>query len=343
VGSVGVDGGIRFMPRAALAPSAARTLPAALAGAVPQVLLLDEANPVHSAPPGWKVAEWLRRVPYIVSFGAFVDDTSAMADLLLPDHSFLESWTESVPEAGAAVFTATVAPPVMRPLYDTRATTDVLLEVSRRLQRPLTPAMPQTFEAMVQTPLVQEPEPPAAPPAGGGRDAAPIAWQPPTFDGEAGAFPFHLHPYPSQALLDGSLAHLPWLQELPDPLTTAMWSSWVELNARTAEQLGVRDGDIVEVASAHGTIQAPVVISPGLAPELVAMPMGQGHQTFTRYASGRGANPLALLAPLTEPATGSLAWSATRVKVTKIAAADGRLIRFAGATRERPEHTRGRG
>jgi hypothetical protein len=31
--------------------------------------------------------------------------------------------------------------------------------------------------------------------------------------------------YPSQAFLDGSLAHLPWLQELPDPLTSAMWNS----------------------------------------------------------------------------------------------------------------------
>jgi molybdopterin-containing oxidoreductase family iron-sulfur binding subunit len=73
------------------------------------------------------------------------------------------------------------------------------------------------------------------------------------------------------------------------------------------------------------------------------MPMGQGHQTFTRYASGRGANPLALVAPATDTATGSLAWAATRVKVTRIADADGRLIRFAGATRERPDHTRGRG
>jgi hypothetical protein len=73
------------------------------------------------------------------------------------------------------------------------------------------------------------------------------------------------------------------------------------------------------------------------------MPMGQGHQSFTRYASGRGSNPLALLAPVTEAATGSLAWAATRVKVTKVADADGRLIRFAGATRERPAHTLGRG
>ena len=45
------------------------------------------------------------------------------------------------------------------------------------------------------------------------------------------------------------------------------------------------------------------------------MPVGQGHETFTRYASGRGENPVAILAPLTEADTGALAWAATRVKI----------------------------
>ena len=40
-----------------------------------------------------------RKVPFIVSFGSFVDETSVLADLILPDHSFLESWVEAVPES----------------------------------------------------------------------------------------------------------------------------------------------------------------------------------------------------------------------------------------------------
>ena len=110
------------------------------------------------------------------------------------------------------------------------------------------------------------------------------------------------------------IAHLPWLQEMPDPLTSAMWSSWVEINPATAAKLGIGDGDIVDVTSAHGTLRSPAVITPGIAPDIVAMPMGQGHTKFTRYATGRGENPAQLLAPLTEPATGALAWAATRVK-----------------------------
>ena len=137
------------------------------------------------------------------------------------------------------------------------------------------------------------------------QDATPVAFTAPQFDGEAAEYPFHFLPYSSNAFLDGSLAHLPWLQEMPDPLTSAMWSSWVEINPVTAEQLGIGQGDVVEVASAHGTLRTGAVISPGIAPDLVAMPAGQGHRTFTRYASGRGESPVDLLAPVTDAATGS--------------------------------------
>ena len=87
---------------------------------------------LFASPSTWKVADWLRQVPFIASVGSFIDDTSAHADLVLPDHSFLESWVDSVPESGATAAVATVAGPAMRPLYDTRSTPDVLLEVGRR-------------------------------------------------------------------------------------------------------------------------------------------------------------------------------------------------------------------
>jgi hypothetical protein len=73
------------------------------------------------------------------------------------------------------------------------------------------------------------------------------------------------------------------------------------------------------------------MLSPGIAPDIIAMPIGQGHQSFGRYASDRGANPFSILAPLTEPQTGSLAWAATRVKLTRSEGAGrGKLILFSG-------------
>ena len=81
------------------------------------------------------------------------------------------------------------------------------------------------------------------------------------------------------------------------------------------------------------TLRVPAMISPGIAPNVIGMPVGQGHDNFTRYASGRGANPISILAPVEEPETGSLAWAATRVKIAKVTG-DGGLILFAGGMRE---------
>src|SRR5436305_13958058 len=99
----------------------------------------------------------------------------------------------------------------------------------------------------------------------------------PQFDGDASEYAFHFLPYPSQALLDGSLAHLPLLQELPDPMSSAVWSSWVEINMQTAEKLGIHQGDLVDVTSKQATIRLPAFPSTATAPDVVAMPAGQGH------------------------------------------------------------------
>jgi anaerobic selenocysteine-containing dehydrogenase len=165
-----------------------------------------------------------------------------------------------------------------------------------------------------------------------GRQTGAFRFTEPLFDGDASEYPQLFLPYPSHAFLDGAVSHLPWLQELPDPLTSAMWSSWVELNPRTAERLNVRQGDVVEVTSRVGSLRAPAFLSPVLAPDVVAMPVGQGHRTFTRYASGRGANPLTILAGMTEAETGALAWAATRVRVARVSGPDGRLILFSAAS-----------
>jgi anaerobic selenocysteine-containing dehydrogenase len=208
---------------------------------------------------------------------------------------------------------------------------DVLIEVGRKLKSPVALAWNTAEEA------AKAPPPGATPPSPAG--ARGIRFTLPLFDGDASQYPFHFLPYLSQQFGDGSTAHLPWLQEMPDPLTSAMWSSWVEINPQTAERLEIATGDLVEIASTHGTLRAPAVILPGIAPDMVAMPVGQGHETFTRYATRRGANPIAILAPATDAATGELAWAATRVKIARAAGADGSLIQFAGELRERPhEH-----
>jgi len=376
LGSVGQPGGVSFTPERATAgapprrrvegPRRLEQVAADLLRAgrpAVQVLLVQDANPVFAAPPAWKVRDALLNVPFIASFGGFLDETSILADLILPDHSFLESWVEGQPESGATVFVQSLAPPVMRPLHMTRATPDVLLEVGRRLSRTLSPPLGwQTFEEMLQaavavvpapeaadvrwaaaqkrggwweTPPSREPQPVTPPPL-----ARVIRFAEPEFDGPESDYPFHFLPYVSQAFLDGSLAHLPWLQELPDVMSTAMWSSWVEINRATADRLHIAHGDLVELTSRHGSLRAPALLSPGIAPDVIGMPVGQGHVTFTRYASGRGQNPLGLLAPLVDQDTGALAWAATRVRLSRVGPGSGELILFAS---EEPSGPFGRG
>ncbi len=358
VGAVGAKGGLLFTPQfARQGAQAPRSLAQLTTGGTPQVLLVDQANPVFSAPRPWRIREALGRVPFIVSFASFVDETSVLADLILPDSTFLESFVAGAPESGSSQAVLSVAAPVMKPLFQTRPTGDVLLEVARTLQAPLD--LPwQTFEEMVQAtidPIGDDawstaqsqsgwwgdlPRTLAAQPVAAEARPTPAAYTAPAFDGDAAQYPLHFLPYASTQFLDGALAHLPWLQELPDPLTSAMWSSWVEINPRTAERLGIGLGDLVEVASTVGALRAPAFLNPALAPDIVAMPVGQGHTHFTRYATGRGQNPIEILAAVTHEETGTLAWAATRVKIARAGDPDDRLILFSarGELREEPHH-----
>ncbi len=116
--------------------------------------------------------------------------------------------------------------------------------------------------------------------------AAPVKISAPAFDGDANAFPFYFLPFASQLFYDGSLAHLPWMQEAPDPLSTVMWGTWVEINPKTAEKLAIRQGDLLEVASQHGKLRAPALVTPGIAPDVVAMPSRAGSRKFHALRDG---------------------------------------------------------
>ena len=329
----------------------------------PQILMLYNANPIFSAPPAIKIREAIAKIPYIVSFGSFVDETSAQADLILPDSAPLESWLDSVPESGSLQAVMNVTPPAVLPLHNTRPMADVLLGVAQQLDGEVAKALPfTTFDAMLKAavlPLRAQSGSVsaktdddfwqgvqtqggwwAAASSSGSKNDKPVrmpsgkqgsAATTPEFAGNASDFPFYFQPYVTPSFGDGSTSHLPWMQELPDVLTTAMWSSWVEINPKTGDKLGIKQGDLVEVASQAGSLRVPAVLSPGIAPDLLAMPVGQGHEDFGRFAKDVGANPLSILAPITEHTTGSLAWAATRVKLSRVGGPEeAKLVLYAG-------------
>src|SRR5207249_255056 len=167
LGAVGQPGGVFFTPGfQPSVPGPQVPSPQALQNLSAKVLLVDDVNPVFGAPKAWKVREALAKIPFIASFSSFLDETSSLADLILPDHSFLESWVDSTPESGALEAVTTVAGPVMKPLYQTRATADVLIEVAGKLKSPI--ALPwKTAEEVAKSqppaPSPQSPQPVRSP------------------------------------------------------------------------------------------------------------------------------------------------------------------------------------
>ncbi len=116
-----------------------------------KVLMLYDANPVFATPQAWSVRDAFEKIPFIASFGSFIDETSALADLILPDHSPLESWLDDVPSSGSTRTMVSVAEPAMHPIHDTRAMPDVLLDVAHQLGGDLGKALPwKTYDEAIQ-------------------------------------------------------------------------------------------------------------------------------------------------------------------------------------------------
>lgn len=124
------DGAYRF------APDVAQALPARVLAAQPypvNLLFLVATNPVANHPAGAEFAAALRKVPLVVSFSPFPDESTALADLILPDHTFLERWQDD-PVTHLAGFTCwSVGRPAVVPRQSTRSTGDILLQTAKRL------------------------------------------------------------------------------------------------------------------------------------------------------------------------------------------------------------------
>ena len=138
---------------------------------------------------------------------------------------------------------------------------------------------------------------PAAAPPAGGEDEAPGLPDPaaqPAPAAPAGVESFTVIPFESLKLGDGRGANRPWLQELPDPLSTVMWGSWAEVATADADRLGIRTGDIVRLTGTAADIELPAIVLPTVRPGCIGVPVGGGHADYGRYARGRGVNVNAL-------------------------------------------------
>jgi anaerobic selenocysteine-containing dehydrogenase len=329
-------------PAYPLARAVHETLPDAILKTPPAVLILDHANPLYARhqPERWKKA--LAAVPFVVSFSPFRDESvDALAHLVLPDHTYLERWDDSASSPGSGIAIMGVKRPVIRPLHDTRSTGDVLMEIARGIGGTVAQSFPWKdaraalderllgLHAQKRGSIVErspahfisriyaegywsdaEQKRPELPPFVFQRAYADPEWQ-----GDAGAFPLKLVAYRPVGYAEGSGANLPWLRQLrsrPGTIRTAETPASVHPDAVP----GLTNGAAIKVESAFGEIEATVRLDPRIPVDTIAIPMGQGHEAFGRWAKGRGGNVMRLLAAGAGRLTGQNLHATTRVKVS---------------------------
>lgn len=345
LGSVGASGGVMPPPTSGTGLEGTRPNPqdweADLAAA--EMVFIDGVNPAYNSPAS---RASLEQVGTVVCFSGFLDDTAAFADLVLPDHDPLERGSASVPDVSPVPTVATIEA-FVKPLHDTRETEGVLAAIAAAIGRP--------FDGVdaggVLSKLHAEAVSPSGPLAQFVRDRLRAGgWigerTGPRQARTSGAGTFAIgarregmlfQTYPSVQFGHGDGANRPWLQELPDPTSSAMWGVPVELDPGTASGLGVSNGSLVRVESASGSLEAPVYVNPAAIPGVISMALGQGHTTFGRYASGRGTNPMTVVGGVRDGGTGAVAHGPVTVAVTKVDR-KGRLIRFSHQDRDEAPH-----
>jgi len=94
-------------------------------------LLVFSANPGYTLPDGGAFKKALEKIPYIVSFSPYRDETSSMADLILPDHTYLEKRDDFIWQSALQYPMYAISSPAVKPVYDTRNTGDVIIELAR--------------------------------------------------------------------------------------------------------------------------------------------------------------------------------------------------------------------
>ena len=307
-----------------------------------KVLFVHGVNPLFELPKALGFEDALASVPEIISFATFPDETALQSDYIFPDHHSLEAWGYQRVATGTEQSVLSGAQPVVSPNYDTRSTADMLLAAAQLGGGVLAQALPfrdeiefiqsklaslvgqadgffsapeiNTFSAYFQQHggWWKKSAELAAPSASDALGKSVVAEQA-QFAGEG---EFFFLPFVSPTLGEAG-ANKPWLQELPDPTTTVMWNTWVEMNPETAHELHIENDDVIKIVSEAGELEAPVYLYPAIRPDTIAMPFGQGHTAYGRYAAGRGVNPTHLLGSHFNEA-GDLAFAGMKVRIEKI-------------------------
>lgn len=137
------------------------------------------------------------------------------------------------------------------------------------------------------------------------------------FLGNHDDYPLLLSTYEPLLNIENGSQNYPWAQEMFLVVHGAGWTNFAEINRRTAQDLKIKDGDMVWVESPFHKIRAKARVFEGVHPGVVSIAVGQGHYAGGRWEKGIGVNPNEIIGVDYDRLSGQSAFFNTRVRVYK--------------------------
>ena len=305
-------------------------------------LLVSGANPVYSTPDAQGFKKAVEKIPFVVSFSSYMDETAMQSDLILPNHVYLERYEDIPVTAGLQKPMVGMVQPVVFPMHDTKQAGDVVIELARAMGDSIGDAFPwESYEACLEEVfgdkwdvLSEEGlwQDESFEPAGWGEAFQTASgkfefmntamglmpsYVPLNLEGNASSFPLVLMPFDSMRLASGFISDPPFVIKTVEDTILKGKDVCLEINPATAKSLGLADGKSAKLSTPKGEARVRIYHYNGIMPGVVAMPRGLGHTADDKYMSGKGVNFNELIGPVDDRASGlDTAWG-VRAKLAK--------------------------
>jgi Fe-S-cluster-containing dehydrogenase component len=256
-----------------------------------EALVITTRNPALTGPADLGLSSRIASVPFSVYLSPYEDETSKLSRWFVPQAHPFEAWSDARTADGSVA----ICQPLLAPLFGGQSEATLLLAFlqdatpshealhdfwkSRSTQLDFGPFWDEALRRGSISPAPGADQHPALAWAKLGPAVSALA--------AAAVKPssgLELNFYTDAAVYDGRFARNPWLLELPGPVSKLTWGNAAFLSPKTAEDLGVKTEDVVEVASGSRAVQLPAYVIPGHADGAVSVHLGYGQ----RIAPGEG-------------------------------------------------------
>jgi molybdopterin-containing oxidoreductase family iron-sulfur binding subunit len=270
------------------------------AGSVETLVVLG-GNPVYGTPVDAGFAAAFGKAGETIHLASHYDETSREAKWHLPRAHLLESWGD----ARAADGTLSVVQPLIEPLFGGHSDIEVAsllvsgrdrrgYELVREAWKNILPAVDyeKTWQRVLHDGILAGSETPRVQPALDAASVTQALSDKPLPQQRVNGLDLSFTASPT--LYDGRFANNGWLQELPDTVTKITWDNAAIISSATAENLGLKSGDVVRLSVDERAIELPVWIQPGHADDAVSLSLGYGRTAAGRVGTGVGVNAFQL-------------------------------------------------